>query len=607
MTTRLQHTALALLFGASSFALTACGNKDEFAPQNPANGPGALVELSEPLNTTFGGGASPDLQPRSVEEGGDWANCDAECEAYCATLPFENPVDQAMCPHLWGVGLDTRPVDDEQACRRIFADLTGQFPTYSQIESRCLGRPVGAIVEELIESESFVFQNQRLWADKLRYNNVAVNLERIYDADLLVGKLYRGLLRYDRFIEVVSAHPVLMRRFDNAGDRAEALFNIFVGRPPFENERADMSKLYNLWFNGYFDHPELGMRLPDAFVEHKCLTEDGTEIDENTAGACTSVLWGFNRVILLPDFRATEAEQGQTVTWSENLTAEEWELLQTPGKIVATWPVVWEHAVEDVLKQYLGYDIAQQTPRVVEQLVEYVLQHQGDLRAAHYAVLTSQLYLQSTQCEGAGCANQQDYPRWTYGPFRQAEAELWIDSIGASASEILGACDHRLSVPQQLLEESPIGYEVVEASRWDLDNSGDEPRVDTEYSSFAQTLGGCPDNEVAGRFKAVSILSTATQEAFVGELCGPANTGGGVAVDILLPSSVDAGDSLTESVAEQILDFQVKRFFSRRPLDEELTMARETSQTCTPAPCDAEDFARVSCYALLSSSEMLFY
>lgn len=605
--TRLRHAALILLSGISTLTLAACGKKEEFLARDPANGPGELVGLTEPLNTTFGGGASPDIQPRSVAEASEFTECDADCEAYCASLPFDNPVDEAMCPHLWGVGLDTRPVDDEQACRRIFADLTGQFPTYSNIESRCLGRPVGAIVEELIESETFVFQNQRLWADKLRYNNVAVNLERIYDADLLVGKLYRGLLRYDRFIEVASAHPVLVRRFDNAGDRAEALFNIFVGRPPFENERAEMSKLYSLWFNGYFDHPELGMRLPDAFVEHKCLTEDGTKIDENTAGACTSVLWGFNRVILLPDFRATEGEREEKLTWSENLTAEEWELLQTPGKIVATWPVVWEHAVEEVLKQYLGYDIAQKTPRVVEQLVEYVLQHQGDIRAAHYAVLTSQLYLQSTECEGSLCANQEDYRRWTYGPFRQADAELWIDSIGASASEVLGACDHRMPVPSQFLDESPIGYEVVEASRWSLDQEADEPRVDTEYASFAQTLGGCPDNEVAGRFKAVSILSTATQEAFVGELCGPANTGGGVAADILLPSSVNPGDSLSEDVATEILDFQVKRFFSRRPLEAELTMARETSQTCTPAPCSAEAFARASCYALLSSSEMLFY
>lgn len=588
----------------ASFAtsLSACSQEYVFVPQDPARGPGELAGLLEPLNTTFGGGASPDIQPRVVDGPRDWRECDAECEAYCASQTFDNPIDEAICPFLWGVGYDTQPVDDEQACRRIYADMRGTFPSYSELEANCLGRPVANIVEQLIEGEDFVFQNQRRWADVLRYNNVAVNLERIYDADLLVGKLFRGLLRYDNFIEVVSAHPVLTRRFDNASDRAEALFNIFVGRPPFENERADMAKLYNLWSNGYFDHPELGMRVPDAFVEHKCLTENG-EINEDTAGACTSVLWGHNRVILQPDYRSMD-----NMTWNENLTPEEWELLQTPGRIVGTWPVVWEHAVEEVLRLYLGYDLAQLTPRVVEHLVEYVLQHQGDIRAAHYAVATSQIYLQSTECAGPECAEQEDYPRWTYGPFRQAEAELWIDSLGAQVSAPQGACDHRIPDPNSLLDDSPIGYEVVAASRWTLVNDEEDLRVDNQYSSFAQTLGGCPDNEVAGRYKAISILSTATQESFVSSLCNPGMVGGmGVPSSTLLPGGISSGDALTAEVAEAIFTHQVGRFFSRQPVPEELTMAAESAASCVPQPCTAESFARSACYALLSSSEMLFY
>lgn len=587
---------------ASVATLSACNQEYVFVPQDPARGPGELAGLSEVLNTTFGGGASPDIQPRLIDGDPDWQNCNADCEAFCASQPFDNPIDEAICPHLWGAGFDTRPVDDEQACRRIFADMRGIFPTYDEIEETCLGRPIANIVEQLIESEEFVFQNQRIWADVLRYNNVAVNLERIYDADLLVGKLYRGMLRYDQFIEVVSAHPVLTRRFDNAGDRAEALFNIFVGRPPFENERSDMAKLYNLWANGYFDHPELGIRAPDSFIEHKCLNDLG-ELDPDTAGACTSVLWGLNSVILEPDYRAVD-----NMTWNENLTPEEWEVVQTPGRIVGTWPLVWEHAVEEVLIRYLGYDLAQLTPRVVEHLVEYVLQHKGDIRAAHYAVVTSQLYLQSTECPDPECDGQKDAPRWTYGPFRQAEAELWIDSIGTDLKAPQGACDHRISNPSSLLEDSPIGYEVVAASRWTLDESADQLRVDDSYSSFAQTLGGCPDNEVAGRFKAISILSTATQEAFVSNLCNPGMVGGrGVSSSVLLPSGVSSGDALSEETARDIVSHQVGRFFSRLPVEAEMTMAEESAMACVPQPCDAETFARASCYALLSSSEMLFY
>ena len=584
------------------WALPACNDEYKFVPQDPARGPGEMVGLSKRLNTTFQGGGSPDIQPRSVQGAADWTTCDAECQAYCEAQPFENPIDEAMCPFLWGVGLDTRPVDDEQACRRIYADLRGQFPSFDEIEENCLGRPIANVAEALIESDAFVFQNQRRWADILRYNNIAVNLERIYDADILVGKLYSGLLRYDEFVEVVSAHPVFVRRYDNSRDRAEALFNIFVGRPPYDDEKADMAKLYGLWSNGYFDHPELGIRLPDAFVEHRCIGEQG-EIDESTSGECTSVMWGFNRVVLKPDHRAIDNQ-----TWCEVLTEDEWKLLQTPGRILGTWPVVWEHAVEEVLQLYLGYDIGKSIPLVTQKLVEYVLRQSGDIRAAHYAVVTSQLYLQSTECEGTSCSNQADFPQWTYGPLRQADAEVWLDSIGNMVRSPQGACDHRLPAANQLMEDSPLGYEVVAASRWSLDLNAERLEVDDHYANLAQTLGGCPDNEVSGRFKAIGILSTATQEAFVSNLCNPNGTEGeGVPIEYLLPPGMDGATVLTEDLASQVTEHQVGDFFTRKAVDAEISMAKTAAASCTPSPCDVETYARASCYALLSSSEMLFY
>ncbi len=602
-TMRRRCSSLDFVFGALlSLSLLGCNKEYELVPQDPARGPGEMVGLTKPLNTTFAGGASADVQPRSVKGEPDWTTCDAECRAYCETQPFDNPIDEAMCPFLWGAGLDTRPVDDEQACRRIYADLRGQFPSYAEIEENCLGRPIANVAEALIESDSFIFLNQRRWADTLRYNNIAVNLERIYDADILVGKLYSGLLRFDEFVEVVSAHPVFVRRYDNSRDRAEALFNIFVGRPPYDDEKADMAKLYALWENGYFDHPELGIRLPDAVVEHRCIGPLG-EIDEATSGECTSVMWGFNRVVLEPDHRAVDNQ-----TWCEVLTEEEWKLLQTPGRILGTWPVVWEHAVENVLQLYLGYDIGKSIPLVTQKLVEYVLRQSGDIRAAHYAVVTSQLYLQSTECAGTSCSNQADYPRWTYGPLRQADAEVWLDSIGNMVRSSQGACDHRLPAANQLMEDSPLGYEVVAASRWSLDLNAERLEVDDRYANLAQTLGGCPDNEVSGRFKAIGILSTATQEALVGELCNPGEVeGAGVPGSVLLPPDMNPAQVLSEALAEEITEHQVRSFFTRKAVEAELEMARTAAASCAPGPCDAETYARASCYALLSSSEMLFY
>ena len=52
---------------------------------------------------------------------------------------------------------------------------------------------------------------------------------------------------------------------------------------------------------------------------------------------------------------------------------------------------------------------------------------------------------------------------------------------------------------------------MLEASRWELNSEGDGVRSD--YSNLARPLGGCPNNDGSTRYKAVSILSTASQVA----------------------------------------------------------------------------------------------
>src|SRR6187551_1119388 len=91
-----------------AMTLFGCSKEYEFVPQDPARGPGEMAGLSKALNTTFQGGASPDVQPRSVQGEPDWTTCNADCQAYCDAQPFQNPIDEAMCPFLWGAGLDTR-------------------------------------------------------------------------------------------------------------------------------------------------------------------------------------------------------------------------------------------------------------------------------------------------------------------------------------------------------------------------------------------------------------------------------------------------------------------------------------------------------------------
>ena len=599
---------LAIVLGV--VALAGCNDIEGMDPADPARGPGQLVGNGPPITDgNFRGGADAMPEPRDVEapEEGAIVDCDTDCASYCDGLSLENPVNIGMCPVTWGAGLATRPVDRGEACRRLYADFLGRFPSADEAATVCQAGTWGETVSQLIATEEFVRVQQRRWADQLLYNNRAVNFERAYDMDDLVGKTFEGRVAYDAFAAVTASHPVIMRRLDTAGDRAEFMFELFLGRPPYEGERSDIARLYRLWSNGYFDHPHVG-RLPDAYIQFACVDEDGRP-DPATIGECTSVLWGHHELTLSPDVkRLTKSGEQEGQLWTGKLLPHEWEALQLPGRLIASEPAFWEYVVEETLTRYLGYDLAIDAPAVRHELVKFLLEYQGDIRALHYAIGTSFAYLQSSK---GGDASER---RWTYGPYKQIEVEGWIDSIKATTGADLARCDHRLPHPEDYLETdreddgsdtglSGWALALVRNSRWEL--SG-ELEVEDDYRNLARTLGGCPSNEVGGRFTTISVLNTAVQESFVAEVCGIGDTDG-VALDRLLPQGVSADAVLDDATADAILAYQQALFLGRSPDEEEIEEARAAASQCNPAPCTASAFARPVCFALLSSSEMLFY
>jgi len=603
---RLLSSRLAAL--ALAVSLGACETRDVLDPALLARGPGGMVGTGTPINTApFRGGSDVLPAARAVAPPDDARppDCDAACIAWCDAQSLENPVHKGLCRSLWGVGLEPREIDTLQACRRLYVDLTGRLPTLEEANATC-SQGWDHAVNTLLASEAFVKHNQRRWADKLLYSIEVVNIERVYDADRLVGKFMRGEIPYDLFASVVSAHPVLTRRHASPGDRVEALFLLFMGRPPFENERADLGRLYNLWHNGYVDHVQLG-RVPDAFLHFRCLTED-LQIDEDRRGECTSVLYGFNEIIFTPDIRANfNPDLNATVLWSGLLNAEEWSRLQMPGRVLSQQVAFWEQGVEEVLEQYLGYDLARLIPEVRDQLVRWLIDHGGDIRSVHHAVLTSVAYLQST--DGLSSAA---YP-WTRGPLKQVDAEVWLNSLAHMADRDIGDCDHRISNPRAFLSTGSINaYRIVDASDWrfsEPDENGRSRGVDMSYAEVARTLGGCPENLISGRFKVLSILTTATQLGFVQEICDPGMKGSRKAAPIarLLPEGVTPNTATTPDLARRIAAHQQRLFFGREPTEAELTDAAEAGAECAAAVCTAEAFARPYCFAALSSAEMLFY
>ncbi|MEM6289936.1 MAG: hypothetical protein AAGA54_01685 [Myxococcota bacterium] len=594
--------AAGLLVGAS------CGDVIGLDAQDPARGPGQLVGNGSPITDgNFRGGADEMPAPRDVEPpaAGLAIDCDADCQAYCDGLPLENPVNLGMCEVTWGVGLSTRPIERNQACRRLFADMLGRYPNVEELNTVCAAESWGETVKQVLADDDFIRVQQRRWADRLLYNNRAVNFERAFDMDELVGKAFEGRVAWDEFAAVTAAHPVIMRRLDTPADRAEFMFELFLGRPPYEGERSDLARLYRLWNNGYFDHPHVG-RLPDSYIEYACVDEDGNR-DTNTIGECTSVLWGHNELTLTPDTkRITKDGELEGLLWTGKLEPNEWKALQLPGRIIASEPAFWEFVVQDTLTRYLGYDLAIEAPAVRHELVRYLLGYEGDIRALHFAIATSFAYLQSSQ---GGSASER---RWTYGPYKQIQVEGWLDSVKATTGYDLSRCDHRLPHPEDYLEEndednveglSGWAIALVRNTRWDVD---DDLEVETDYRNLARTLGGCPSNEVGGRFTTVSVLNTAVQESFVAEVCGIGDARG-VGIERLLPDGMEPGTVLDDAAAEAIVEHNQALFLGRVPTDEERDEARAAAGQCSPAPCDAEAFARPVCFAVLSSSEMLFY
>ena len=592
---------LALTVSGMSLGSTACVDVEGMDPANPQRGPGELVGNGDPITDgNFPGGydETPAPNDASAPPTSGAIECDEVCQQYCEDLDLQNPVNRGVCPSLWGVGLASQPVDRRQACRKLYVDMIGRYPTASEINGVCNTEDWSETVKALMATDEFVLVQQRRWADLLLYSNRIVNVERIYDADDLVRKAYQGYISWDLFAAVAASHPVLTRRYATAGDRAEAAFRLFLHRPPYESERSDMGRLYSVWTMGYRDHSHLG-RVPDAFLNYNCFDSDDNTPD---AGACTSVLWGYNKIELSPDERREGEGEQEGTMWSGYMTADEWEAVQLPGRIMAEQTIFWEAAVDDVLMQYLGYDLGTSVQAVRHELVEYLLENEADIRSVHYAVATSLPYLQSNQ--GAG---DSEY-RWTYGPLKQIDPEGWLDSVKRTTGVQLGTCDHRIPNPEDFLDEEMGAngwtFALVNNSRWVIN---EDRELVTDYRSLAQTLGGCPNNEIGSRFTTVSILNTAVQEAYVAEVCDPSLAGGGVSASVLLPEGMDRSTALSTSAAQDIVARQTRLFFGREPTDYELEQVEAYADACTPKPCTAESFARPTCFALLSSAEMLFY
>jgi hypothetical protein len=177
--------------------------------------------------------------------------------------------------------------------------------------------------------------------------------------------------------------------------------------------------------------------------------------------------------------------------------------------------------------------------------------------------------------------------------------------LARNANKSVASCDHRISDPRDFLRSSSInGYRLVQKSRWTVLDSGD---IDESYADTARTLGGCPENTAGGRFKILSILTTAAELSYVNGICNFAQDPKiqSPPIEVLLPAGITASQTINATTAAQIAEYQYSLFLGRPPNATERNEAVGVATDC--AGCTVETFGRAVCFGLLSSSNLLFY
>lgn len=505
-----------------------------------------------------------------------------------------NPVDAVLLPELEAAGYVPALASERELCTRLHVDLLGVRPGRGELEATCLGRDVGGAVRDMQRTKAYRHTQRRLWADRLQYSDFFVDVESLRALDGLVDDLYRERIGYERFAEVVLAHPGFAGRHVSYGQPAlvaEAAFRAFLGRPATAPERLDLAPLWKPWLGQFF--------LVDGLEESSFSYGYGSApmIDpfacEAGVQSCTSSLLGDASL----EFPRAGREGPIAM---DDLTAEDWFALREPGRLVTSQHMFWEAQVDEVLERYLGYDLGALRPQVRQDLVEYFRSTGGNVRRLEWMVLTSIAYRQTSEAQPPRPESLRFEP-FAYGPVKPMIAETFLASVGRLAGQDAGNCDWRYpNLPEWYYPGVPALDEALD----DLYPRNADGTIDTWFRDLAIQMGGCPGttdwNSFLPRTRSnhVGLMAAVAQEEAIVELCFLRDVGA------LLPDGVPARSVRADAkarVAEHLLA-RATGGATGAEIDEIVAAADAGCDTCT-----AEALARDLCASLAGGAEFLFY
>lgn len=542
----------------------------------------------------FGDGGSESGEQPGSDDGDDAGDDDGDDDGptdadlvICASMTFDNVIDEAACPFIQAAGVYPEPADSVEFCRRASIDLLGESPTDVEYEGNCKWSTADEIVDKFMLDPRYVLVSQRSWADTFHYTSEIVHHEYIIDLDALVGDLYEGLITYDAFAELAVTHPAFLGRWDG-NDLVGFNFLAFLNRDANPAERLALEPLFHMWEERDVSHPMQSGARNVVLNTMRCAAPNEAD--------CFSDYWGEHTVIVPQPVPGNTDVDGPNVLDHAALNAEQLNLLRLPGRLIVEHNAFYEAYVDRALQRYLGYDAGAELPTVRQALVDMLDANGGDILAIEREILTSGLYVSTNKFEEEDSADPDDWaPPYWHGPVKQMDAEDWLRTAAKLTGQDLGSCDHRFPVVQS-------GASGFHPHAYPTMGGGSAP--DYDFRDRAQLLGGCPDHITQFREARTGLIAALTQATLTNELCAAADLQAPIYPLQFIEDPMDKSEEALRTAADQVYSAAMVRPI---PGEAEQAVMAGVSGCRDDLGCTPADFAVETCRLTLKAADFLFY
>ncbi len=567
---------------AMTVAASACGDDSAGAGGTDTD----ALSSGDSTNPTETNPTGPEEGSSGGESGSDESGGDTDGPPVtdCDVATFDNLIDEAMCEHVQGLGVQPEPSDQVEICRRLYVDLLGISPTSVDYEVDCKDRTVEEIVDDFMARPEYVLLSQRMWADVFHMNSALTYHAYIADLDAMVGQVYAvnpaDQITLDAFALEAVTHPAFLGRWDGL-DLIGFNFLSHFGRDASGAERLELFPLFRMWEERPFMDPAQGPTNRVVLNTNNCVN----------SALCSSDYWEAGDQVVVPQPDPAAVDPEMNVIDVDLLTPEQWAAIRVPGQRIANSGEFYEAYIDRTLDRYLGYDLGTMVPAARQSLVNLLEENNGNARVVDREILTAMVYTATNVYDEDSKPDPADWdPPFWHGPTKQMDAEAWLRSTQRLVGQVPGSCDHRYP---EVLGTQPHSYPTTD---------GITP--DYAFRDTARLLGGCPDRDSSFRETRAGLIAALTQATLTRDLCLAATADSPIFPEQFIEDPNDEDEASLSAAANQIYAAALIR-----PIPETAAEAlvagvdgcRDDS-TCNPA-----QFAEHTCRLVIKSSDFLFY